>query len=322
MHSFFSPKNVFISFFVVPLQLMTENSRKIRAWALIVERIGRNSQGVTYEEIKEFLERQYVKISRRTFERYLDSLRYDLMLDIQCDKNTYRYTIADDDERLKAAAHFFQLFNTAYLVRKSLKNGAETRSYLSFEAHYGDAVKNNLEPVYQAIAESRLLSFTHENYQKQTHSRHTIKPYLLKEYNAKWYVIGTFTDSNAIRSFGLDRMTNFTIEPDTFKKTAQKKINSLFDNLIGLVYDLDKPTIVKLAVPPTQAKYLKNNHLHSSQAVYSETDDEVMFSYYLIPNLELRRLILGFGSQMRVVAPQSLADSLEEELTAMLAAYR
>ncbi|MDR1780255.1 MAG: WYL domain-containing protein [Tannerella sp.] len=301
---------------------MTENSRKIRALALIVERIGRNSRGATYEEINEFLERQDVLISRRTFERYLDSLRYDLMLDIKCDKNTYRYTIADDDERLKAAAHFFQLFNTADLVRKSLKNGAETRSYLSFEAHYGDAVKNNLEPVYQAIAESRLLSFTHENYQKQTTSRHTIKPYLLKEYNAKWYVIGTFTDSNEIRSFGLDRMQNLTIETDTFKKTEQKKINSLFDNLIGLVYDHEKPCVVKLAVPPMQAKYLKNNPLHASQAVDSETDSEVIFSYWLVPNFELRRLILGYGSRMRVVAPQSLVDSIKDELAAMLGFYK
>jgi predicted DNA-binding transcriptional regulator YafY len=117
-------------------------------------------------------------------------------------------------------------------------------------------------------------------------------------------------------------MKDLTIEVDTFKKTAQKKINSLFDNLIGLVYDLDKPTIVKLAVPLTQAKYLKNNPLHASQAIVSETDNEVIFSYWLVPNFELHRLILGYGSRMRVVAPQSLVDSIKNELTAMLAAYQ
>jgi len=39
---------------------------------------------------------------------------------------------------------------------------------------------------------------------------------------------------------------------DTFEKTEQDRIVKLFDFLIGLVYDMDKPTTLPLSEMPLQ----------------------------------------------------------------------
>jgi predicted DNA-binding transcriptional regulator YafY len=108
---------------------------------------------------------------------------------------------------------------------------------------------------------------------------------------------------------------------ETFKKTEQARITGLFDHLIGLVYDMGKPTTIRLSASRSLSMYLKNEPLHLSQEVEQETENEVIFSYYLIPNRELQLLILGYASQIKVIYPQWFADQIQEEIKKMSLLY-
>jgi len=143
----------------------------------------------------------------------------------------------------------------------------------------------------------------------------------LKEYNAKWYVVGVFADSNEVRTFGLDRITNIKIADETFERTEQKRIAELFDLLIGLVYDMEDPATVEISVTPGQAKYFKKSPLHATQQIVSENEKEVVLSYFLVPNRELQRLILGFGSQVKVLKPKRFAAQISEQIEEMRKKY-
>ncbi|MDR0844328.1 MAG: WYL domain-containing protein [Tannerella sp.] len=263
-----------------------------------------------------------IDVSVRTVERYISELHNDFGV-ITCDRKTNLYSIDKDSEpELNRLLHFIHLFNSSDLILNTLKNKDKVLSYLSFETTGDYAGSANLEPIYSAIVQSRIISFDHENYEKNTHAQRTIKPYLLKEYNSKWYVVGVFADSNDVRIFGLDRISHVEISNQTFEKTEQKRISKLFDHLIGLVYDIDHPTTVKLSVTPGQAKYFKKAPLHASQELESENENEVIFSYWLIPNRELQRLILGYGSQVKVIHPQAFAQQIEEQINEMAGLYK
>jgi predicted DNA-binding transcriptional regulator YafY len=298
-----------------------KTDRRIKTFALIIDLLQRR-KSITLQEIIDCLEANDISLSRRTVERYIKELRDEFDAITDCDRRTNRYSLNEEDpENLNRLLHVIHLVHSSELLMESMRNREQTLSCLSFESN-GDYVGNvHFEPIYAAILQSKIISFDHENYTKKKISHRTIKPYLLKEYNGKWYVIGVFADSGEVRTFGLDRISKLTVSDETFKKTEQKRISNLFNHLIGLVYDIEKPTTVRLSVTPSLSKYFKNTPLHASQELESESDKEVVFTYYLIPNLELQRLILGYASQMKVLHPQSFADKIKEEIRKMSAQY-
>jgi len=296
--------------------------KNIRNYSLIINLL-QSKKEVTLREIMDYLAANDVSISQRTLERYIQELRdeYDVISD--CNRATNRYSFNEENpENLNKLLHLIHLVNSSELLMESIKNKDKTLSCLAFETNEEYAGSINLEPIYSAIVQSRIISFDHENFEHNKIKHHTIKPYLLKEYNSKWYVVGVFTDSDQVRIFGLDRISNIKISDKTFEKTDQDRILKLFDFLIGLVYDMDKPTSVEISVTPGQAKYFKKSPLHDTQEIVSETEKEVIFSYYLIPNRELQRLILGYSSQVKVIKPEWFVKQMKEQIEEMAVLYK
>jgi predicted DNA-binding transcriptional regulator YafY len=297
-------------------------NKKLKSFSLIIELLQRRKT-VDFQTIADCLQGNGIEAGKRSIERYIFDLRNDFGLIIACDRKTHLYSIDENDNsELNSFLRFIHLFNSSELILNSLKNREKSLSYIAFESNSNYAGSTNLEPIYSAIVHSKIITFDHENYEKGTTTHRTLQPYLLKEYNAKWYVVGVLPDSNDVRIFGLDRISKVAISDQTFEKTEQKHISELFDFLIGLVYDIEKPTTVWLSVTPGQAKYFKNSPLHDTQKIVEENEKEVIFSYWLIPNRELQRLILGYSSQVKVLKPEWFAKQIEEQIEEMLALYK
>jgi predicted DNA-binding transcriptional regulator YafY len=295
--------------------------KNIRNYSLIIDLLQRKKE-VSLREMADYLEVHDVSISQRTLERYIQHLRddYDIISDCNRKTNTYSFNEENPDNANKLL-RLIHLINSSELLMESIRNKDKTLSCLAFEINEGYAGSLNLEPVYSAIMQSRIITFDHENFEKNKISAYTIKPYLLKEYNSRWYVVGIFTHTNEVRTFGLDRISNIKTFDGTFEKTEQERIFGLFDFLIGLVYDIEKPATVEISVTPGQARYFKKSPLHGTQKVVSENEKEVIFQYFLIPNRELQRLILGYGSQIKVLKPQSLVLKIQEQIEEMRKLY-
>jgi predicted DNA-binding transcriptional regulator YafY len=295
--------------------------KNIRKYSLIIALL-QSKKEVTLSEIKNYLEKKDVDVSQRTIERYIQELRDDYDIISDCDRHTNRYSLNEDSPYLDKLLYLIQHVNSYELLMESIKNKDKTLSCLAFETNEGYAGSVNLEPIYSAIVQSQIISFDHENFERNKLKQHTIKPYLLKEYTKRWYLVGVVTGSNEVRIFGLDRISNVKITDETFEKTEQEHISGLFDNLIGLFYDIDKPTTVELSVRPGQAKYFKKSPLHNTQEIVSENEKEVIFSYWLIPNRELQRLILGYGSQVKVLKPEGFVKQIKEQIREMAVLYK
>jgi predicted DNA-binding transcriptional regulator YafY len=300
---------------------MNLERRGIKAISLIIELLQRKEE-VRFPEMENCLRAGGVDVQKRTIERYIQSLREDFCVVIHCDRKTNTYYIdKESNPDLNRLLRFIHLFNSSELMMNSLKDSGKTLSCLAFESNGEYIWSNNLEPIFSAILQSKIISFDHENYEKNKASQYSIKPYLLKEYDSMWYVVGVFVDSNYVRIFGLDRISNIIISDQTFKKTEQEQISEKFNSLIGLVYDMAEPTAIHLSVTLARAKYFKKRPLHPTQEIESENESEVIFSYRLIPNRELQRLILGFGSQVKVIEPDWFATQIKEQINEMAKIY-
>jgi len=274
--------------------------------------------------LQECLQNEGYEVSKRTLQRDMACLRDKFGVEILHNQTNNTYSLNQTDSLcFDAFLRIIRLFNTSEIVLQSLQDKENTLMYLSFENMLENSIDTrHLEIIFTAIKKCEIISFEHENFEKNKISRHSIKPYLLKEYSNKWYVVGAFTDTNCIAVFGLNRIQSPIIEKGRFKSEERERIAALFDNVIGLVYEKAKPEIVKLSVNKEQAKYFKNTLLHYSQELEIENSDYSIFNYYLVPNLELQRLILGYGSQVKVLEPKWFAEQVAQEIKDMLKKYR
>ena len=181
---------------------------------------------------------------------------------------------------------------------------------------------NQLKPLLKAIKEHRKIGFSHYNFHSKKTRNYTIKPYLLREYQSRWYVVGLIGPLKEFRTFGIDRIGNLKINADTF--TPNPDLNPLddFSHIIGLTYSLGKREKVVLSFTPTQGKYIKSLPLHASQKELINNQEEYRIELDIIPNFEFQQQVLLHGDAVRVLAPDSLVEEIKGRIDRMQERYK
>lgn len=293
----------------------------IRRYTLIIEKIGRKLHP-SFEEIKDYLFEHDFVVSSRTIQRDIEQIRFEFGIDIQYNRTRNGYYIdVETSINIDSFLRFLNIVTTAELLTESLKESKDTLSYISFES-YGDLQGiENLKPLLFAIKNRRKISFLHENFYTGKQRTYSVEPYLLKEYQNRWYLVGTIGDPMEFRTFGIDRMLKLKTEEETFK--PQIKINplELFENTVGLTYSQHKLEEVILSFTSFQAKYVKSLPLHKSQEIIKENEQEVQIRLRIIPNHEFIQKILMLGENVKVLKPAWLSEEIRKSLTAALKNY-
>lgn len=293
----------------------------IRRYTLEIEKIQRG-QFPSFDEIKDYLFDQGFEISRRTIQRDIEQIRFEFGLEIKYsrDKNGY-FIDYEQSINIESFFSFLEIVNTAELLTQSLNESKDALKHISFDTGGGLKGIENLKPLLMAIKEKRKISFNHFNFHSNKTRKYALKPYLLKEYQNRWYVVGIIGNLKEFRTFGIDRIENLEVKTETFK--ADNKLNpiKMFEKTIGLVYSLNTPQDVILSFTPTQGKYIKTLPLHTSQKTLLDNDTEFRISITVIPNYELNQLILKHGDTVKVLEPKWLAEEIKESLKRALGKY-
>jgi predicted DNA-binding transcriptional regulator YafY len=147
-------------------------------------------------------------------------------------------------------------------------------------------------------------------------------PYLLKEYNGRWYVYGLSENQYEISGFKqiyhypIDRIRRFSV----LKKSKLSQIDSNwwnadshFRDLIGVTkYEGAKPQSIMVRIYDSSVDYLQTKKLHHSQEAINVEDDYTDFSFFVIDNYEFRSKILALGSNAEVLEPEYLRKEFAE----------
>lgn len=159
-------------------------------------------------------------------------------------------------------------------------------------------------------------------------------PYLLKQYNNRWYTIGATDDDEKILSFALDRIDAVTALPEIKYKPCNEDLESRFDDIIGVTLYEDRDVEHILFWVSNRSKdYVKTKPIHGSQCQYrSEKEEEfrrqyptlnegAFFSIDCIPNYELVRELCSFGKELIVLSPSSIQDDIFNRVKSMFDSY-
>ena len=186
----------------------------IKRYILIIERIA--SIGFpSFQVIKGHLSDHGFEISERTLQRNIEQIRYEFGIEIKYDRIQNGYYV-DKEESINydVFMKFLKIVTTAHLLTESLKDGKNTMNYISFEGDGDLKGIDNLKPLLFAIKNHRKILFTHENFETGKRKNYQMKPYMLREYQSRWYIVG-LVDGAEFRTFGIDRIESIEVLTET-----------------------------------------------------------------------------------------------------------
>lgn len=281
--------------------------------------------------------------SRSTIGRDIRTMRlprplgYDAPILWNPREGTYRYTepgytitrgpLREEDLRvldgalaiLRQFRHFGQVEGLEALaerLRHSLRDARrQGRPIVQFSTPPQAPSYQWLDTLYQAVESEQCLLLDYEPF-RDPPFRAVISPYLLKEYNGRWFLIGRHHALNRLYTFALDRIKEARpsqLQP--FRSMPEFDPDTYFNDVIGVtIMDGRQVEDICFRATPLRARYLLTKPVHHSLRVLREGADFVDFSLRLIPNYELESWLLSFADEVQLLQPQWLVEKLRQRL--------
>lgn len=156
----------------------------------------------------------------------------------------------------------------------------------------------------------------------RTKKSYIISPYLLKEYNKRWYLIAYHHDTQSIRTFALDRIEDVSDSLSEFVRAENFNGNLYFNDVVGVTVDAaKKKEIIQFKAFGVQVNYFKTRPLHKSQVIIKEEKDWTLFQIELIVNYEIVSELFSYRNNVQVVSPPELVDQVRQEIESMYKRY-
>lgn len=287
------------------------NSNLFGRYIWLIDTIRSHGQ-ITYAEISKLWERSRLgygeKLPWRTFMNHKKAIMDIFDINIECDsKNGYKYYIEDLNTLNKDWLRSWIIDSYAALNQLHIDKSLEKRVQFE-EIPSGNRF---LTRILEAMRDNKVISLTHQGFNKPTESTFNVHPYFLKVYNRRWYLIGLTPYYNQIRIYALDRIKNIEITDKIFEMPKDFSIEKMFEGCVGIIADKNIP-IQKVLVKAygSSQKYLTTLPLHKSQQKIDSTEEYSIFEYHLRPNYEFIQLLLGQTDQIEILEPKELQEEL------------
>lgn len=173
-------------------------------------------------------------------------------------------------------------------------------------------------PLYDAIVGKRVIKIRWNSY-KDGEQEDSLHPYLLKQYNHRWYIIGKSEREKAkgkeiIYNVALDRMIpyseNEVVGTNNKVEYEEYDMEEFYYDLVGVTFTPEGPQKIKLKVADALKPYIESKPLHVTQ---TSIKDDNTFTITVHINYELKSLLRQHGKGLEVLEPLSLREEMRKE---------
>ncbi len=226
--------------------------------------------------------------------------------------------------RIKGRTEYKGLNEVVLKLRTDLLGDGELPAIMSYEENERLEGLEHLDELIEGLKKQEALKIIYQPYNLKSEEI-IIYPYYLKQYNKRWFLFANRKDLkelNYIPIFSIDRIKKvIPCHPDKEPfNQLDINIDDYLKNVIGVSTSFDnKPESVFLKFEAYRYKYVKSKPLHHSQ---KSDDSNCTVQLRVILNRELEQLILSYGADVKVIAPQQLKDSLAEISNSMGKLYK
>lgn len=273
-------------------------------------RAGEN--GLSLGEISDRWENRFDSTySRRTFNNHREAVEEVFGIRIECNRSTSRYFIGSTDDITDDNAETAWLINT-FTVNNMLSLGKER---LSGRVSVEDIPSGHrhLTSIMEAMTENREIKIQYQKYTSAESDSYTLRPYAVKEFAKRWYIVAYCIERKGLRVYGLDRIRHLELTGESFRMPKNFDVDELFSTSFGIYIPEEKGRTITFRTSPTDARFLRDLPLHSSQREISSDGESVTFSIFVCPNKALVMEFCKYGSGLEVLSPEDIRTQVAEE---------
>lgn len=294
-------------------------NRRLRSCLWIVALLQKHLR-LTFAEINQYWQQDEdisggLSLPRRTFTDYQHVIQDTLGVIIECDKRTNTYNIALQDdgglsEWLISSFSVGQLVQESQAVRDRILLGNAPQGMQYF----------NL--IVESIRRGCCLEAGYKKFEDAEPYHCHLRPYCLKYYGERWYLLAIKDDGAHPITLALDRMTEMRLlsedlwQPEETFSPAQHYANSF-----GIWGAEGEPPVIRLRVYGRERNYLRTQPLHHSQKERVIDDETSDFTLRCHPTRDLLLHLLSHGRGIEVIEPRQLREEMVEELRGMADHY-
>ena len=310
------------------------------------------------EKVNDMMERDGLGISigRRTIEKDLLALQlapFSAPIEPvkKNGKNIYRYSDSSfslfreemsREERillrevLSTLGQFGGIDNFQWLDDFKIGLGIEeNRPIISFSNNPYLKNSNLLGTLFDQIANEVVICLSYHTFNDSSIRSIDFHPYLLKQYNDRWFLLGAADTDNKILNFPLDRIDK--VEPLPKKKYVEcpDDIFERFEDIVGVSFYEDRPVEHILCwVSDTSKGYVDTKPIHGSytplkgeaeqqlRLEYPQLQGGMFFTLNCISNKELIRELTSYGKNLLVLhSDGSIKDDIYKRICEMREEY-
>jgi predicted DNA-binding transcriptional regulator YafY len=229
--------------------------------------------------------------------------------------------------QMKSALELFQRFSGSpgfewvEEMNIMLKNkfGGGNDKVISFESNIDYTGYHWIAPLFNAIVQKRVLWITYTPFNGASYS-FLFHPYYLKQYNGRWFIFGLNQELDVETwTLSLDRI-------HAINDAKMSYISTDFDwefylsDIIGVTRYKKPVESIELLFNEKRGKYAETKPLHESQRS-KWTENGFFVTLKVIPNPELEQVILSYGEDVEVLAPETLRQSIMNRVESMRGVY-
>lgn len=185
------------------------------------------------------------------------------------------------------------------------------QTYVEYE-HVESTGEEMMADICDCIIKQQPIKMTYMPYGKPD-KEWIIHPYLLKEYNNRWFLFGYNETENRISNAPLDRIrADYEYATNAFIPNTFIDFSSYFKDVVGVTVKGDEPTLITLKASEGRFPYIESKPIHTTQSIINVS--EGVFSINVKPNNELDALILSFGMDLEVLSPDWYRDRIKQKV--------
>ena len=282
-------------------------------------------RGLSLDEITYRWEERFgTDYSRRTFNNHREAVFEVFGIDIKCNRSTNRYFIEYSEDVADENAETAWLINT-FTVNSMLSMGKER---LSGRISVEDIPSGHrhLTSIMEAMNENCEMVIGYRKYTSEETGTYTLRPYAVKEFAKRWYLVGHCIERDAMRIYGLDRIMSMEMTGNRFKMPKDFDVDRIFATSFGPYIPESKGQTVVFRTTRKEANFLRDLPVHDSQRELSTAearkhvpglnplDESVYFEIFVCPNDSLVMEFCKHGARLEVVSPASVREAVGAEL--------
>jgi predicted DNA-binding transcriptional regulator YafY len=178
---------------------------------------------------------------------------------------------------------------------------------------------NLFDKLFDCIKNKKTVWIKYYTISKDEVSERKVDPYHLFNFEGVWYLVAYCHKRNEVRDFALDRIIDLKILNERFNIIEGFDIRNYLRKSFRIYKGGEEE--ITLHFDKYQARWIRERIWHESQ-VLEEKEDKSLILKIKGNREEIKRWIIGYGSHVKVIAPESFKREIIEEIKKLNEIYK